>query len=291
LETSVKVTSFMASKEGKVYTLSAKKDDYYIECFDQNNYNKIFSTKLEIPRIVNKKQEIEEIIFQGNQFVIFTSYYERTDKKFHLNAYRINMQGVINPKPTELIKLEAEGKNDIGRIFFRFSPDSASILITHLFTSPQTKQNHLEFFILDQSLNVLSQADNIIENKTGDAYIILLDCYINNNKEIFLPELQLTTPTETRDTKLRYSIIKYSSDGKEVNRFPVDLETRKIISLTVQFHSNGDLMLYGHYQSNPAKKDYYNTTYNGTFFMLLNAQSGEVKSVSLHDFELELFNN
>jgi hypothetical protein len=291
LETSVKVASFMACKEGKIYTLSVKKDDYYIECFDQNNYNKIFSTKLEIPRIVNKKQEIEEIIFQGNQFVIFTSYYERSDKKFRLNAYSINMQGVINTKPTELVRLEAEGKNDIGNIFFRFSPDSASILITHVFTSPKTKENHLEFFILDHALNIISHTDNIINRSTGDAINILLDCYINNNKEIFIPELQLTTPTETRDTRLQYSIIKYSQDGKESARFPVELDSRKITSLTLQFHTNGDLLLYGHCHNNPEKKDFYNRAYNGTFFIAMNSQSGDVKSISTHDFATELFNN
>ncbi|MCA6362121.1 MAG: hypothetical protein IM638_03740 [Bacteroidetes bacterium] len=292
LESSVKITSFMASKEGRLYTLSAKGDDYYIECFEQGTYNKLFSTKLDIPRIVNKKQEIEEIIFQGSQFIIFTSYYNKPEKKFRLNAYSINMQGVLNPKPTELIKLEAEGKNDIGDIFFRFSPDSANILITHIYTSPKTKLNHLEFFILDKSLTILSQADNIIKSKTDDAYNILMNCYINNNKEIFLTELQLVTPTETRDSKFSYSIIKYASDGKETDRFPVELEDKRIISFSVQFNDNGDLMVYGHYKSNPGKKErYYDMSYNGTYFILLNAQTGAVKSVSQYNFETELFNN
>ncbi|MFN8714556.1 MAG: hypothetical protein ACK5Z2_17035 [Bacteroidota bacterium] len=291
LETSAKITSFMAHKDDKVYTLSVKKDDYYIECFNKDNYSKLFSTKLEIPRIVNKKQEIEEILFSGNQFTIFTSYYDRTEKKFRLNAYNINMQGVINPKPLELLKLEAESKNDIGKILFRISPDSSCILITHTYTKQKTTENHLAFFVLDRELNVISNSDMIVPSKTGNAYNILMDCYISNKRELFLTELKLTRATQQQDANLEYSIIKYSEQGKEISRIPVELDGKRIISMELQFNSKQELMIYGHYNKSPNPKDYYFNAYNGTYFIVYNTETDAQISKSTFDFEQEMINN
>lgn len=286
LETNTSVASFISEKGDRIYTFSERKNNYYLECYNNNSFSQVFSTKLEVPRIQNKVQEIEKLIFLENQFTLFTSFYSKWDKTFHLNAYKINNSGAIDSKPVELIQIIVEDKNEIGKIDFDIANDSTHILVHHYHYDKKNSQHYLNLFILDAYLNIISSSKETFARKQDGVYTNLIDCRIANNQDIYFSLVKYTPLTAKSNLQLNCYILRYAPSGEKLGTYPVELDsTKRITSIHMCFDKKQQLLIYGTFDDQSTDSTFSGNSFTGMFIKRMNPLTGEIIAFSDKKFD------
>jgi hypothetical protein len=277
LDKEATITTFLGSGSGNVYAIVSRKDDLFLDGYAENTFRKKFSTKLEFPDVNGANQNLEAVMKVNEKFVVFTSYYLRKEKTFHVDAYSISDKGVLNRNSTGVIEIEVENRSEAGNVDFEFSSDSTAILVTQFFVSRKTKEQTLRLFIVNDALKITAQGEQTFPTKEGKTYTTLGRAIMGKSLDIYIPEIKTTPAAKGKPLQVEYSILHFDQACKLQS--PINIkagsEEKRVTKIGLFFDSKQRLVVLGTYDDATEAKKFNGMMFSGFFMKRIDPVSGE----------------
>jgi hypothetical protein len=277
LDKEATLTTFLGTGSGNVYAIVARKDDLFLDGYAENTFRKKFATKLEFPDVNGANQSLEAVMKLNEKFVVFTSYYQRREKTFHVDAYSINEKGVLDRNSTGVIEIEVENRSEAGNIDFTFSSDSSNILVTQFFISRKTKEQTLRLFILNDALKITAQSEQTFPIKEGKTFTTLGKAIMGKTLDIFIPEIKTTPAAKGKPLQVEYSVLHFDASCKKLNNINIkaDNDQKRVTKIGLFFDSQQRLIVLGSYDDATEAKKFTGLYFSGFFMKRIDPVSGQ----------------
>ena len=258
-----------------------------LEKYSKEDNALIFSRELKVTAVNSKKVQFEALYCIKGKLLLFTSFYDKALNKNTAYAQEITEDGKSG-EAIEVDNITAESKRNTGNFDFRLSEDSTKILVYHNPPFDNYADEKFSYKLLDSDLKELWSKKFTLPYKDKNFTISSYD--IDNEGNVYmLASIQLKSNAtglkkvkETFNPAYSFRVIAYYYKQDEMKEFEVELPSRKYISdITFNINRAGDVVCAGFYSNKSG------ASINGTFYMLIDAKSKEVKSESSKEFSMD----
>jgi hypothetical protein len=248
-----------------------------VEKFDKSTRQRVFVQKLDLrsPDKNKKDQILEDIVFTGENFVTFHSYF---DKKADEMVIYANLYSTENGKQIarekNIINVPVEKKRRRGSFAVSVSENGKRLLISHLAYYKKQDKMRERMILLDEKLQKITEREDVTEGRTANVGVkgLALD-----NDGSFYYEQKLDGGQRkivTYDASKDYEKWEETINLKKVG-LPV---TGEIYNMSVATTRKKDLVLAGYYSRTGENLD-------GTYFLKIDGRSKEIVAQKLNDFD------
>lgn len=267
-----KIVRMIGESNNKIYTLVAKKDDYFLKIFDSKAMKQMSLNPIVLPEIKEKDVNFEEIFLMGDKLYVIGSVYHRKDKVFTLIAVRISEDGILSKEHVTLFESKVARSSDRGGFYFKQSPDEKMLLAMHTALFDKEDAMKYEIKLFDENMKpAFSTEDKVSfdDNKKNFEFTIS-DFDINNKDDVFLVvnEGYRDNKKKEKVEKIQLHIYKQANAYKK-EVINMDLVDKEIINCKMLSTSKNTVKLVGFYSSvresgraNKELKGIYNITAN-----------------------------
>jgi hypothetical protein len=254
-----------------------------IEKFD-NNLNLVKSIELELIEAGNKAY-LEYFLHLDGRLIMFTSYPDQTTKRNVLYAQRVNKQSLMPEKnKVKLAEINYEGnsRRNSGSFSFRVSNDSSKILVFNTLPYGYNEPQQFGLIVLDKQMNVLWQKDITLPYR--DELFDVESFRVDNQGNAYM--LGLLYKDKRRDKRrgapnYEFKVFSYTDGGGSTQAYSVNVPDRFLTDMQIGIRNNGDIVCAGFY-SETGK-----LSIRGTFFLLIDAVTNEIKTRSFKEFDID----
>jgi hypothetical protein len=257
--------------------------DLTLEHYD-NNFLPTQSFDLEIEED-GKKCIVHDIIQLKGKLYIFTSLANNKTKKNVLSVQKINKQ-TLRPEDQKIkvaeIDFTGESKSNSGGFSLRVSRDSSKVLVFLRKPYDKDEPEAFGFYVLADDMTPLwsKQVTVPYENELFDVESFR----VANTGEVYLLGVIYKDKRKSKrkgKPNYQYQVFAYKDQGRETKDYPVSIPDRFLTDMQIEVLGNKDIICAGFY-SNVG-------TYsiNGTYFLTVDAKSGEVKTKSFKEFSID----
>ena len=257
----------------------------YVKHFDpQANFIKSVSLDLSYQK---KDMSFEFALQLGEQLYLFSSFKNQKQKKNYLFAQTFNKKTLEpNGNLKMMVELDySEGsRRNSGGFGHSLSMDSTQLLITGFL--PYKKGDPERF-----SVNVFNTSDlskkwqKHVELPYVEELFDVKRYRIDGAGNVYiLGKLYKDKRQDERKgiVNYTYKVIGYTNQGSDVTEYPVELPGKHLNDMQIAINSNGDLTCAGFYATSNSDAA------NGTFFMVIDHNTKEVKQQSTKELSDEL---
>ncbi len=251
--------------------------------------NLIMSKNIDL--ISEGKELSYNCIFESNGvYYILLSFKNQKLKKNILFIQTIDKETLLlrdDLKVIETVSYPDTWKSNSGMFDFEFSEDKSRILIYSL--SPKLKDKHQNIRISVYNSDVEKLWSNQDNLPVIDKHFDVLDVNINNAGRVFLLAKHFSTGKRTEikhgESNLSFKLISYSENTNDIKTFTIEHSKYFAEDLKLSFTKEGHVICAGYYSENNE------SITNGTYFLKLDATTGQKISENYTPFTKSLMNN
>lgn len=283
-----KIVKVIGEANNKIYTLSNKKDDFFIKIFSAGDMKELSSGQINVPAVKDREVDFEDIFLLNDRLYVIGSVYDKKSKKFNLVANELSEKGVLSKENTVLFEAEVEKKSRRGAFYMKQSPDGGALIIMH--TSQFNKEDAIKYEIKlfdDQMKQLFTYNEKVVFDDSKKEYEFLLaDFDLNVNDDVFL-----VISEGYRDKKLKERVEKFELHAfKRENNYQkdvikIDLKDKEIINCTMMATRDKSIHLVGFF-SNVRDNGKANKELKGIYNVVVDAESKTLKSAKFNEFDL-----
>ena len=233
----------------------------------------------------NKSFQFVKII--NNTVYVFSKHLDKKTGACTFNAQKLNEEEYV--LDNNLIKicdlnLKSTGKLIGGKLEIEQSQDDSKLLFKFSFrSSKKVKEERFNLYVFDNQLNKIWEGDYTLPYV--DDLLKIKDFDISNDGNVcLLGKLYNENLREYKDGKVNYQyiVLSYLNSGKEFKEFFIDQKEKFLSDMMLGFNQKQDLICAGYYSND----DVFGV--KGTYFMIFDGITKEVKSSSFQEFSIEL---
>jgi len=264
---------------------SLKRNTHILETYNSENLNLL--NRSFFPLLTDADALVEDIQYIGNNIVLF---YSIIDKANNRTAYAqlLSLQCEKKGEAIALDKLSFSRKKNIGTFDFVLSADSSKILLYRNEPFEKYANEKFSYSVFDKQFNLLWSKE--IQLPYTDKYFEISEYRIDNNGNVFM--LATIYPDKNKGEKAikglpnnKHIIFAYYYAENELTEFEVTLAGKFISDITFRLNKKNDVVVGGFYSNS----DLY--TINGTFYMLIDDESRDVKTTNIKSFDRDFMLN
>lgn len=282
------ITKFLGSDGESLYTLRYSEGyvfsytpHVWLESYDAYSLNQTLQMELEIPTRNKIPVTVEDAFMVDGQIVLITSFINTDNLKRSIYAYLVDKSGKVLPKNyTEADNFAMENRRDPRRFYFTLSSDSAKLLSCHLQYNQTREREDLVCRAIDGSL--MQRFYHKIELPYKDTEAEIAQTATDTTGNVFVL-FRLYNVDEGFFTSNRkpagYRILHIAPDKTE-RWFNPALPDKQISEISLKAIGNNQLLFAGFYSKRGKSED----EIAGTFFVKLNAETGQIERSSATDF-------
>lgn len=246
-------------------------DRYWLEHYNPDMSLK-FSNELELPKVGEVPHRFEDLMFLRNKLVLFTSMYNKVQKKNYAFITTISAEGKIIDEPKPVDEISAFKLANIGEFDFVRSPDSSMVLVYH--NEPYEKYTNEKFSyrVIDYNMNVLWEQQIELPYKNREFSIEHYELDQDANVHLLSRITQSEEKWVKGNPNFYYSILSYNHSTNAIKEYEINLGSRSISDISFTLGPEGHLQSAGFY-SEEAKSENYTA---GAFFLKIDPRTEKV---------------
>jgi hypothetical protein len=283
-----KIVKIIGEANGKIYTLSVKKNDFFIKIFTAADMKELSSKQIIVPPVKDRDVDFEDIFLLNDKLYVIGSVYDKKTKKFNLVANALSEDGVLSKNNTVLFEAEVEKKSRKGAFYMKQSPDGGALLIMH--TSQFNKEEAIKYEVKlfdDQMMQLFTYNEKVVFDDSKKEYEFLIaDFDLNVNDDIFL-----VISEGYRDKKLKERVEKFELHAfKRGNNYQkevvkIDLKDKEIINCSMMATRDESIHLVGFF-SDVREDGRANKELKGIYNVVVDVESKTLKSAKFNEFDM-----
>ncbi|MFT5920084.1 MAG: hypothetical protein ACI9FU_001899 [Granulosicoccus sp.] len=273
-----------------IYVKGTLRKDNIIESYVKGSFSKKYSEVITPEKINRQITKLESVQFDGSQFFVLVSQYDKKSKVNSIYGYRVDaVTGEKKGKEVKLFETEVEKKRRRGAFVVITSPDKTKVLVSHIaYHLTLGKHKHVTK-LLDADLNIIFELE---EEFAGDLYEAKNGLLDNNGSFYFQKKheevLSIVSYDADRDFEKWEEFI--TGDNLDISM------GAGVTDFRFNLNANGDLTVSGYYHepkkdpnkdNKKKKKKTKKPTYTlaGCFYAVISGESKEIitKKVSRFD--------
>ncbi len=269
-----------------LYTLRFQKKGWgksyaYLERYDRS-LSLEFSSEMVLPNAKGQELTYEELFYLGNQFLMFSSFYDKERGVNYAYAHRVNRKGEVDKESLLVDSIKSVNNRKIGSFDFVISKDSSKILVYHNEPFSKGVPEKFSYIVLNRNLQVIWAKK--IELPYKEENYMITDYQIDNAGNVY----QLGKVIKEKENKqkrypsFKYVILAYFFKSDLMKEYEIDLGPKYISEITFKNDKNNNLVCAGFY-SNSSSLDIF-----GTFYLRIDANTKLVTAKGTKDFDKKL---
>ncbi len=228
-ETEGNIVRIAGIKNNVIYTLSKKKNKFFIQTFDATSKESLKSKSLKLDKIENSKVVIEDVVVIEDKAYVMASYYNKSAKQNTFVALEVS-EDLDLSSPKKLLAIDVQNRSKKGAFLFEMSYDEINYMVTHVYIHEKKELLNYEFTLLDYNMEAVKKEKHSINfeerkdlffdfadfgvNEKGDAFIIYTESYRDKKKKT--TKNTITLHTFYRDKDYQKEEIIVNLKGKRV---------------------------------------------------------------------------
>lgn len=284
------IKKIICETEGIIYIYrtsgeSLKRDVHIMETYSSENLNLL--NRIFLPPLTDTDALVEDIKYIGHHLVVFYSVLDKANQRTAY-AQLLSKSGNKTGEAIMLDQLSFAKKRNIGTFDFVLSADSSKILLYRNEPFEKYAQEKFSYRVFDKHFNLLWNKE--MELPYTDKYFEITEYRIDNNGNVFM--LATIFPDKNKGEKNikglpnhKHVLFAFYPNESELSEFEITLSGKFISDITFRLNDKNDLVVAGFYSNS----GFYNI--NGTFYMLIDAASRDVKITKLKPFDRDFLLN
>jgi hypothetical protein len=283
----------VANKEGDFSDVVAYTDEHiYMTTFLKKeiflrkmglNYSTVYQ-KL-IPLTIDKEDHgLEDIAVFGDRILIFTSHFDKKEKKRTLYL-RVFNESDMTPqgRPQELASMDVEKRSNSGGFDIRTSPDEKVILVSQML--PFEKEGYERFSLSVYDHEMTPMWDRKVDLPYLDSEFGVESMRVANDGSVIMIGNKYAEKREAKDLRkdgkatYEYHLLVYHGDGQDPEDHPIVVPGKFLQDLTLNIGSEGDVLCGGFY----GNAGEFATS--GTFFLRIDRATKAIVHSSYKEFD------
>jgi hypothetical protein len=247
--------------------------------------NPVKSIELELTE-QGRKTFIEYIAHLNGQLLLFTSFPDQRSKRNQLFLQTISKETLLpiqkEKKKIAEIDFHGKSKRNSGSFNFLLSPDSSKILISYDMPYTFGEPEKFGFIVMDNQTNVLWTKEVTLPYR-DELFDIQFGKVDNFGNAYLLGKQYKEVRKEKRrgSANFQYKILAYTEQGEVKKEYSVSLPDKFLTDMQIGIRPNKDIVCAGFYSDNGT------FSIKGTYFLSVDAVSGEIKTKSFKDFGID----
>lgn len=254
---------------------------YYLEKFDRR-LSHIYTRELQLlPEFKNRSDiSFQTLHYLKGNFHVYSSFYNRAADKKTAFVQFYNKEGKAIGKSLNIDQIEASRRRNSGNFEFTYSIDTSKILVFRNEPFAKGEPERFACKVYDNNFQLIWSKS--IELPYEDQVFSVQRFRVDNDGNIYVlgKAYKGKVPREQRNgnPNFRYVILHYFNSGAAFKEYTITLGENFITDITFKVNANNDIIGAGFF----SKTRSYNI--NGTFYLLIDGQSKEVKTQSTKEF-------
>jgi len=259
-------------------------EDCFIEHFD-NKMNQTKSEELIIEDKNGEERDYEFIVYMNSTLYVFSSIENKKTDKVTLYAQTISKK-TLRPnndaRKIAEINYADKGSGSFGDFAYNISKDQTKLMIHYLLPTKKKEKEKIALIVLDKELGLLWERKCTLpyleELFNDERYRI-----DNEGNAYILGVVYKEKAMAKRKGKpnYKYQLICYKDKGETYKEYPIELAGKFITDMQIAITDKNDIVCAGFY-SNVGT-----FSINGSYYLNVNGDNGEILSKSYKEFDLE----
>ncbi len=259
------------------------KDSYYLEKFDMN-MNQVASEEI-ILEGADKKRKFEDIVYFNDEMYLMTSYNDKGNDFCYLYFQKINKNTLkAEKKLLQLAEIDYNEfrSSDFGSFYYEISADSSKLFLHYILPSKKKMKQKFGLKVLDKDMSILWEKNITVPYL--DELFWTQSYRVDNDGNVYI--LAKVYKDKARDKRkgkpnYKYQLITLKNNGEDYKEYPIELPGKFITDLQIAINGNQDVVCGGFY----SKIGTFSV--DGTCFLNIDGQTGDVRTKSTKEFDLE----
>ncbi|MCZ4407277.1 hypothetical protein O3Q51_00545 [Cryomorphaceae bacterium 1068] len=300
-------TDIVSIEEGPEYKsknmlndIVAVKDGHYYAVLKKHNVvqtqfakNKYFLAKFTIdmspvteaeldPQFEGKDLDVEQILMQGDQLIMFNSFLNKAKKKVFLFYQTVDKETLLpNNDLVKVAEIPGDKNKDIKNLGFSIlrSEDKSKLLVYYDMPFGEDDNERYGVNLYDQDMKLLWKKE--VELPYSDELFVVESKELADNGDVFVMGRlwKDKADREKKEVNYGYKILALTNDGADLNDYDVTLDGRFVSNLYVGLNDQKELILGGFYRNQGT------TGADGSFFVKVNRTTKEITQKSFNEFD------
>ena len=285
-ETEGNIVRIAGIKNNIIYTLSKKKNKFFIQTFDATSKKNINSKSLKLEKIEDSKVIIEDVVVIEDKAYVMASYYNKSQKKNKFVALEVSEDLELS-SPKALLAIEVKNRSKKGVFLFEMSYDEINYMVTHVNINEKKELLTYEFNLLDLNMDAVRKEKHSINfQDRKDLYFDFADFGVNEKGDAFIIYTESYRDKKNKTTKNSITLHTFYRDNDyQKEEVIVNLEGKRVVNCDL-IYTNDKLQLIGFY-SKLKKSGRSEYKIEGIFDIAINTTDNTVEKKVFNDFTLE----
>lgn len=261
------------------------KGSSFIEHFDKN-MNQTKSEELIIEDGKGEERDFEFFAYMNNTIYLFSSIEDKKTDYIQLYAQTVNKKTLRpNKDARKIARIDYKNKksnNSFGDFDYEISPDQSKLLIHYSLPTQKKEKEKIALIVMDKELNLIWEKKCTL-NYSSELFGADLFKIDNNSNAYILGVVYKEKAVSKRRGKpnYKYQLITYKSNGQIVEEYPIELKDKFITDMQLAINNKNDIVCAGFYSNLGT------FSINGSYYMYIDGDNGEVTNKKSKEFELE----
>lgn len=226
--------------------------------------------------------EFESLLKLDSAFYLFTSGFSKESEQFQVYCTKLNNEGARMGDPALVHYTLAEGRDDAPKFGYALSPDKSKILV--FFDPPFERKNTepVAFKMYGTDLELIMEKDLVLPYRPD--ILQVHNFLVDNESNIFMLSGRNEKKSELSTGRAqggKYVVFFYNYKENKLKEYDVNLKDKELVSAKFLLTKDQDIIVSGYYS------DDFKLVANGTFFFLISAKGGGVKTGAYMPFTPE----
>ncbi len=232
-----------------------------------------------------KDRNMEFMTLLDNELYVFSSFINQKLKKNFLFVQTINKKSLRPNNDLEKIaEIDFKGKTkyNSGTFDFKISRDSSKVFVFYNLPYDKKKSERFGFHVFDNKLNQLWEQE--IELPYLEELFDVEDYKVDNDGNVHLLGTIFNEKRKTKrsgEPNYKYQILSYFNNGRKQKEYPVSIPGKFLTDMQIAITDEADIVCGGFYSSEGT------FSIEGSYFLRINTESGEIKSKNLQEFGID----
>jgi len=181
------VVEILGEDDNGVFTLSNRKKDFFVNCFNNDKLNLKFTKLIEVAKHNNIKLSMEEVFFMKENVIVLASGFNKATSQAVTYAWRYNKRnGNVNGKIVAVSTVDVEKKRRKGYFGFKISQSGEFFMVYHYARLKKAEKQKLTIQVYDSELELLKEINKEFDfNERGRPVYGMSHFMVDDDANVF----------------------------------------------------------------------------------------------------------
>jgi hypothetical protein len=241
---------------------------------------------------------LDEFLYMGRGFAMFTSSYDRSTRRQTVYGTRIALDGRAVGKAQSVLEYDFEERADRASINIVTSDDTTKALVYfEVERTTKAENDKLIFGVYDEKLQKIWGKKIVMPYSARKLDIV--SCTVGNTGDVFVlckiydidsrQELKKNDDGK-KQSAFKYLLLQYNAQSDAPKESEISLPNKQIVSLKYRLTDQGNIIIAGFYSDENSRLRgiggmLVGQGITGIFYAQIDAQTNQTKAVSLKPFD------